>query len=1017
MRRVLLTILVLLAFAGAALGQNTFMILPANSSFTGITVGSNFTQQLATSGGSGNPGNVTWSVVQNNLPPGFVFDTSFTTTRGTICTGTLNPSNNAASCTGFAPSNSAGSGWYLTVSALDTQTDQTATKTYTFSISQATSNPPSINSQTLPVAIVGQAYSYQFTASGLQPFKWNEVTTPNTFPGSFSLSTSGVFSSPQVTQADFNASSGGHYTFGIQVRDANGLASTPAQFTLTISQGLTITTNSPLPSGIVGVSYGGGSGLQLQATGGTGNYVWQIISGSLGSVGLSMSSAGVIFGTPSVAAQQLQFTVQVTDIGVSTNSPPTATKTFTLSVVSSSLSIVQTSLPVAFQNQSYSTTLTAQGGLAPYTWSLGTNSVSALSIGASTGVLSGTPANVPGTYSIAIIVTDSAGSTYQGNFSLTVAANLSIGNSTATGCAAATPSLPNGTQGQTYTGTACAIGGQGPYSWAVSAGSLPTGLTLQSSTSSSVTISGTPTANGTYQFTIKVTDTNSRVATAALQIQIGTNIMITTTSLPDGSQGTTYAQVLGATGGQTPYTWSVTVGSLPAGLTLTTNADSTATIGGTPSGQGPSQFTVQVKDAQGNTAIQALSINIGVPLVITTVSVPNGIIGASYSLPLGASGGTPPYNWTVVSGTLPGGINLNAGNGLLSGTPSSSGNYSFTVQVKDSSGATAQRAFSMSVISQLSLGGGNFTGQVGTVFSLTLSATGGVPPYSFAIQSGTLPAGVTFSGPTGTFGGTPTTAGASSVSVIVTDSSGATATASITITISLNTPPALTIGAIAPNSNGQPALALTIGGTYPVDLTGTLVLSFTSSVGGDDQTVTYTDGTRSVNFTIPANTSTAKFPTTTFGVRTGTVAGTITLRVTNLTAGTANVTPSPAPQQTIVIAPAPPVITSISCTGSSSGMTVSVTGFTNTRSMVSGTFNFTAPAKTTISSGSSSILVQLGPPFTTYFATTAANATGGQFTLTMPFTLSAGSGSGFGVTAAVGNSVGGSNTLPSVNCM
>jgi hypothetical protein len=1013
MRRALLPILFLLAFAGATLGQG-LTILPANPSLSG-QIGVAFFQQLTT---SGNVGSVVWSVVQNHLPPGFVFDTSNTSSKGTICTGTQDPTTSIVTCNGVAPGNSGGSSWSITVRAADTQSSQIQMKTYTISV--ITANAPSINTQTLPVAIVGQSYSYQFTASGgVPPLTWSEFSQPNTFPGSFSLSPSGLLSSPLVTSADFAARSNGLYTFVVQVRDANGSQSSPAQFNLTISQGLTITTNSPLPSGIVGVAYGGGSGLQLQATGGTGSYVWQIISGSLGSIGLSMTSGGFIFGTPTVAVQQLQFIVQVTDVGGNTSAPPTATKTFTISVVSSSLTIVQTSLPVAFQNQSYSTTLTAQGGLSPYTWSLGTNSVSGLSIGASTGVLSGTPTNVPGTYSIVIIVTDSAGTTYQGTFSLTVAANLSIGDSTSTGCSAATPALPNGVQGQSYTGTVCALGGQGPYAWALSAGPLPPGLQLQSSTGNSVNITGTPTANGMYQFTVKVTDTNGRTATAAFTMQIGTSIMITTTTLPDGSQGTTYTQVLGATGGQTPYTWSVTVGTLPAGLTLTTNADSTATLSGTPSGQGPSQFTVQVKDAQGNTATQAYSINIGVPLVITTVSVPNGTVGGSYSQPLGANGGTPPYNWTVISGTLPGGIALNAANGLLSGTPSSSGNYSFTIQVKDSSGATAQRAFSMSVISQLSLNGGNFTGQVGTAFSLALSATGGIPPYSFAIQSGTLPAGVTFNGTTGNFGGTPTTAGSSSVSVIVTDSTGATATASITITISLNSPPPLTIGGISPNSNGQPALSLTIGGVYPVDLAGTIVLSFTSSVGGDDSTVTYTDGTRSVNFTIPAGKTAATFPTATFGVRTGTVAGTITLRVTNVTAGTTNVTPNPAPQQTIVIAPGPPVIRDVSCTSSSTGMTVAVTGYTNTRSMVNGTFTFTAPSKTTIS-GSSSFLVQLSQPFTTYFGTAAANATGGQFTLTLPFTLSSGSGSGFSVSVGLGNTVNGvpaGSNIVSATCM
>jgi len=1008
MRRALKLVPFLLAGAGAAMAQTQFTIQIVTSSplptgQVGATyLPSGATEQLAATNSAGA---VRWTVVGGQLPPDFVLDGSTTSSGGTICVGVLNDIG-VAFCSGVAQTKDQGT-WNFTIQATDSQ-NLNNTTTKQFGLAVTASGPPSINSQLLPVAYVGQSYSYQFTASGgVPPLRWIEETALSTFPGSFSLSSSGLLSSQQVTQADFNARSGGLYTFRVQVLDANNRASSAAQFNLTISQGLTITTSSPLPSGTVGSSYQGGSGLQLQATGGSGDYSWQISSGALPS-GLSMTSGGFISGTPSAGVTQQQFTVQVTDLGTTSTSFPYTTKTFTMSVVSSSLSIVQTTLTPSFaiQNQAYSTTLTAQGGQSPYTWSLGANSVTGLTIGASTGVLSGTPTNAPGSYSITVIVQDSASGTYQFTFSLSIAAKLSI----------STTSLPNGTVGQSYTATVNEGGGQGPYQWSLAAGSSPPGLTLQSSTGNSVTISGTPTANGVYQFTIQVKDNTSATATAPLQIQIGANVSITTTVLPDGSQGVTYNQNVVATGGQTPYTWTITSGTVPAGLCpsgCTTSTDTTMfIISGTPTGQGPSQFTVQVKDAQGNTAQQALSINIGVPLVITTVTVPNGTVGVAYSLPLGASGGTAPYNWSVINGTLPGGVSLNAANGLLSGSPTTAGNYSFTVQVKDSSGATAQRAFSLSIIAGLSLSNGSFTGQVGTPFSQSLTASGGTPPYSFAVQSGTLPAGVNFS-TSGSFSGTPTAAGNSSLVVVVTDSSSpvATANASVTIAISLNTPPPLTIAPIAPSPGAQPALTLTLGGAFSVDLTGTVVLTFASSVGGDDQTVGFTDGTKTAKFTIPAGRTTATFPTANFGVRTGTVAGTITLAVTQLLAGTTDVTPSPAPRAQIVIPPSAPVLTAVTCAVSSGGFTVSVTGFTTTRSMVSGTFNFTAPSGGTIQNGSTSALVQLAAPFNTWFTSATSNATGGQFLLTMPFTIATGSAAGIGVTTALGNSVSGSNTL------
>lgn len=1004
MRRALIPILFAVC-AALACGQSGLTITP--STLPAGQVGSYYFQQLGT---TGNTGQITWSLAESSLPPGFVFDTS-AASGGRLCTGVVNSgTTGSVTCTGVAPTSALGS-WSFTVEAFDSGSDAYVTKLYVLTISAA--SPLTITSiSPLPNAYVGQPYSYQFTSNGgAPPISWLEFSALSTFPPSFSLSSTGLLSSPQVTQADFSSQPGGlYYTFTVQAKDSNGSPSSAVSFHLTISQGLTITTASPLPSGTLGVAYQG-AGLQLLATGGSGDYSWEIINGGLPG-GLSMTGTGLISGIPNTSVSQEQFTVEVIDYGSGLSVAPTATKTFTISIVSSQLSIIQTTLPVGFQNQSYSTTLSAQGGVPPYTWSLGTNTVPGLSIASSTGVLSGVPTNSPGTYSITVIVNDSAGGSNQVTFAIQIAGSLSVGNATSTGvCQSGTPSLPNGTTGQGYTGTVCVLGGQAPFTWSLTAGSLPPGLQLQSSTGNTDTISGTPTSNGVYQFTVQVTGTGGGSATAALQIQVGPGISITTTTLPSGSQGASYTggNVV-ATGGQTPYTWTIASGSLPAGLTSTTSSDTTTfIISGTPTGQGTSQFTVQVTDAQGHSAQQALSITVAVPLVITSVAVPNGTVGVAYSAPLGASGGTPPYTWSVITGTLPGGLTLNSSNGLLSGTPTTSGNYSFSIQARDATGATAQRAFSISVISQLTLNPGNFTGQVGTAFSQTLTASGGVPPYTYAIQAGTLPAGVSFSGSTGSFSGTPTAAGTSSVTVGVTDATGSTATAAVTITVSLNTPPPLTLGSIAPTPNAQPALSLTLGSTFSATLTGTVVLTFVSSVGGDDQTVGFTNGTRSATFTIPAGQTTATFPTGSFGVRTGTVAGTITIAVTQLAAGTTSVLPSPAPQIQIVIPPSAPVITAVSCAASSLGFTVSVTGYTTTRSMVSGTFTFTAPSGSTLQSNST--LVQLATPFSNWFSGTTANATGGQFLLTMPFTISQGSASGLGVSVALGNSVSGSNSM------
>jgi len=209
---------------------------------------------------------------------------------------------------------------------------------------------------------------------------------------------------------------------------------------------------------------------------------------------------------------------------------------------------------------------------------------------------------------------------YAGTFSLSATANWSAAVATfATAPAVTTSSLAAGTQGTAYSATLAASGGRTSYTWSVTAGTLPNGLSLNTSSGA---ITGTPTATGTSNITVQVKDANSNTATKALSITINAPPSITTTSpLPAGTQNTNYSTTLAATGGTTPYTWSVTVGTLPSGLSL--NASSGA-ITGEPTATGTSNITVQVKDANTSAATKALSITINAPVSITTTSLPTG---------------------------------------------------------------------------------------------------------------------------------------------------------------------------------------------------------------------------------------------------------------------------------------------------------------------------------------------------------------------------------------------------------
>ncbi|MGA2903785.1 MAG: Ig domain-containing protein [Candidatus Korobacteraceae bacterium] len=250
-----------------------------------------------------------------------------------------------------------------------------------------------------------------------------------------------------------------------------------------------------------------------------------------------------------------------------------------------------------------------------------------------------------------------------------------------------TASLPDGTLNYSYNTTLLAAGGVLPYTWSTISGSLPPGLLLDAG---SGVISGTPTLAGSYPFTVQVTDSETPPvnANAPLGITVDstlTQLTITTTTLPNGTQNSPYNATLAATGGVTPYTWSIVSGSLPSGLTLNS---STGAITGAPTGAGVSNFTVKVTDSENpaQTATQPLSITVSpaVPLSISTTSLPQGVAGTPYSAPITAIGGVYPYSWSIISGTLPSGLTLNSHTGTISGTPQLAGTSPFTVQVTDS---------------------------------------------------------------------------------------------------------------------------------------------------------------------------------------------------------------------------------------------------------------------------------------------------------------------------------------------
>jgi hypothetical protein len=225
--------------------------------------------------------------------------------------------------------------------------------------------------------------------------------------------------------------------------------------------------------------------------------------------------------------------------------------------------------------------------------------------------------------------------------------------------------------------------------------------------------------------------------------------------------------------------------------------------------------------------------------------------------------------------------------------------------------------------------------------------------------------------------------------------------------------PAVTIGGL-PASSGpdqQPAMTISIATAYSAAITGTATLTFSSSVGGDDQTIQFGTGGRTVSFTIPAGSTQASFSgKSSVVVMTGTVAGTITITL-DLTVSGVDVTPTPPPTAAITLTTTPAFIQLVQFgSATPNGFTVVVTGFSSTRDMVSGSFQFAPSSNATLAT--STVTVPLGPAFMTWYSNTASNAFGSQFQLTVPFTTQNGpSLDVVAVTVTLTNSKGASNPV------
>ncbi len=787
------------------------------------------------------------------------------------------------------------------------------------------------------------------------------------------------------------ASYAGPDSFTYTATNAGGV-SAPATVTITVSPPTINYAPSSPAAGTVGVAY---SQSLAGASGGTAPYAYTIASGSL-PPGITLASNGVLSGTPT-ANGTFTFTVRATDGSTGTGPFSATSGTMTLTIAVPTLVYTPANPANATVAAAYSQSLaSAGGGTAPYTYVLASGSLPAGITLASNGTLSGTP-TAGGSFTFSVTATDNSGGT--GPFSATsapltltvVAPTISI----------APVSLPNATVAAAYSQTVTASGGISTYSYAVTAGSLPPGLSL----SGSGVLSGTSTAAGTYNFTLTATDSSTGAGpyTGSRAYALTVNAPTLTLSPASGATLTaTAGTALGSMGftaanGTAPYSYAITAGALPPGVSLAPSGG----LSGTPTAAGSFNFSVTATDGStGNGAPFSVTGSYTLAVTAPTItlapaSLPTLSVGAAFSQTFVASGGQPTYSYAIVAGALPAGLSLNTVSGVLSGTPTHAGAYNFTVTATDNGGFTGSQAYTGAVGAGVVLlpAASLANASAGTAYSHTFIASGGTPGYTYAMQSGALPAGLALS-TTGVLSGTPTQAGSFNFTVRATDSStgtGAPFSASQSYSLTVDAPtislapstlPAATGGVAysqtvsASGGTGSHTFSVSAGALPPgVALSSAGILSgIPTSSGSYAFTITATDslgftGSQAYSFTV--NVPTIVITPATLPAATGSIAYNQALTASGGNGG---------------------YTFSLSTGALPAGVTLSSAGVISGTPTATGSYSFTVTATDGFGfSGSQAYTVVVNAPAIVFVQTTLP---GGQVAAPYSQTLSAGGGSG-----------------------
>lgn len=529
-------------------------------------------------------------------------------------------------------------------------------------------------------ATVAAPYTQTFTFNGgAQP--WSSFQVSN-LPAGVSITgttANTVTISGTPTQA-------GSFNLNVSASDSsagNGPYVVGQAFSLTVASPTLAMTPAP---GTLNAPYATSFTQAFIASGGSGPYSYAI-TGAL-PTGLSFS-AGTISGSPTVSGNY-PITITATDTGsTGAGAPFTIARNYTINVPSPVIAVNPATLPNTIAGQTYTQTLTATGGASPYAFAVSAGSLPSGLTLASGGALSGTT-TTSGTFNFTVTATDHFGQTGSRAYTVVVAVpTITLTPAT----------LPGGTAGTAYSQALTAGGGIAPYTVSQT-GTLPTGLVFNSATR---TFSGTPTQSGSFPITVTATDSTGGTAatvtsTYTLAITAPTLTMTPAAgALLAATAGSPYSQTFTANNGIAPYAYVLSAGALPAGLTLNPG---TGALSGTPTVAGTFNFSVTATDSTTGTAgtvTNAYTLTLSAPTItINPATLPNGIFSVPYHQALTAVAGNAPYTFAISAGALPAGVTLSS-DGALSGSPTVSGTFNFTVRATDALGFRGTRDFTFAV--------------------------------------------------------------------------------------------------------------------------------------------------------------------------------------------------------------------------------------------------------------------------------------------------------------------------------